>query len=597
MGHQGTVLPAAAKLRTGTDGGETAKHFRFRSRPKTAPESGDRAPPSLKPVARAGAGGDDADGRERTRPPRARRRGLSPITLRILAVNILALAILVGGLLYLGEYRRSLIQASLENLKTQGELIAGAIAEGAGTNDPRLQRALDQVIARQLVRRLAEPRRIRARLFDSSGALVADSRQLAGASRAVTVEDLPPPESESSLTRFFVNLFNEALALIDNEKAPPLYIETPIPLARDYQEVVSALGGDFATRVRRRPDHHLVLSAAVPVQRYKRVLGALMLTMDSREIERAVRAVRLDILKVFAVALTITVILSIYLAGTIAQPIRRLAAAADRMKRVHGRKVRIPDFTARRDEVGDLSGALIDMTEALWRRMDAIERFAADVAHEIKNPLSSVRSAVETAARVKDPEQQRRLMAIILDDVQRLDRLITDISNASRLDAELSRMQSERVNVKAMLQTLSNIHEETADGDGPRLVFDISSDELFAEAQEDQLVQVIRNLVENAISFSPADGTIRISARRDGDSVRVEVADDGPGIPPGNEEAIFARFYSERPEGEKFGTHSGLGLSISRQIVEAHGGTITARNRERNGTIVGARFTVLLPAA
>ncbi|MCP4330431.1 MAG: HAMP domain-containing protein [Alphaproteobacteria bacterium] len=532
---------------------------------------------------------------EWTTGPRRKRRRLSPITLRITAVNILALAILVAGLLYLGEYQRSLVQTSLEGLKTQGELIAGAIAEGAFSEDRRVQRALDQVIAQQLVRRLTESGRVRARLFDPGGNLVADSRQLAGASRAVIVEELPPPESGDGIGRFFVDLYGRLLALVGPDEVPPLYIETPVPLARDYHEVVSALSGDFTAEVRRHPEDHLVLSVAVPVQRYRRVLGALMLTMDSREIERTVRAVRLDILKVFAVALTITVILSIYLAGTIAHPIRRLASAAERMKRVRGRKVTIPDFTSRDDEVGDLSGALREMTEALWRRMDAIERFAADVAHEIKNPLSSLRSAVETAARVKDPDQQRRLMTIILEDVQRLDRLITDISNASRLDAELSRVQSERVDVGSMLKTLSNIHSETADS-GPELVFDIDPGALVVEAQDGQMVQVFRNLIENAISFSPPDGKIVVSAARSGDKVRVEIADDGLGIPEGKEDDIFERFYSERPEGEKFGIHSGLGLSISRQIVEAHGGTIEAVNRHREGVVIGACFTVLMPA-
>ncbi len=562
-----------------------------------APDGGDRSQPVAAVVRPPDAEAAPTEAGERQPASPRQRRRFSPITLRILAVNILALAILVAGLLYLGEYQRSLVQASLEGLKTQGELIAGAIAEGAGSNDPRLQKAIDKVIAEQLVRRLTAPGSVRARLFDPVGALVADSRQLAGASRAVIVEELPPPDSDGMIGRFFVDLYTRAMSLIGREDSPPLYLETPVPLARDYHEVVSALSGDFSTAVRRHPDGHLVLSVAVPVQLYKRVLGALMLTMDSREIERTVRAVRLDILKVFAVALTITVILSIYLAGTIAQPIRRLAAAAERTKRVKGRKVTIPDFTARQDEVGDLSGALRDMTEALWRRMDAIERFAADVAHEIKNPLSSLRSAVETVVRVKEPEQQRRLLAIIQEDVQRLDRLITDISNASRLDAELSRLPSERVDVAAMLRILANIHDQTTNHDGPRVRFDIGPGVLIAEAQEGQVVQIFRNLIENAISFSPSDGTITVTARREGTTIRIDVADQGPGIPNGKEEAIFDRFYTERPEGEKFGTHSGLGLSISRQIAEAHGGSLTARNIERDGRVAGACFTVRLSAA
>ena len=560
-----------------------------------APDGGDSARPVAAATPAPATDSEPPVETEPRLPVRRSRRRFSPITLRILAVNILALAILVAGLLYLGEYQRSLIQTALEGLKTQGELIAGAIAEGAVSNDPRVERALEKVIAQQLVRRLTAPGRVRARLFDPTGKLVADSRQLAGASRAVIVEDLPPPDDNGPMGRFFINLYDQAVGLVGRDEGPPLYLETPVPLARDYHEVVSALAGDLSTAVRQRPDGELVLSIAIPVQRYKRVLGALMLTMSSREIEKTVRDVRIDILKVFAVALTITVILSIYLAGTIAHPMRRLAAAADQMKRVKGRQVVIPDFTAREDEVGDLSGALRDMTEALWQRMDAIEGFAADVAHEIKNPLSSLRSAVETAARVSDPEQQRQLMAIILEDVQRLDRLITDISNASRLDAELSRMPTERVDIAAMLRTLANIEHQTA-GDGAVVDFDIGDGALIVDAEEGQVVQVFRNLIDNARSFSPPDGRVTVNAHRRGDMVCVEVVDDGPGIPEGKEDAIFARFYSERPEGEKFGTHSGLGLSISRQIVEAHGGTLDAKNRRRDGAVIGACFRIALPA-
>jgi two-component system sensor histidine kinase ChvG len=248
--------------------------------------------------------------------------------------------------------------------------------------------------------------------------------------------------------------------------------------------------------------------------------------------------------------------------------------------------------------VGELSGALREMTTALWQRMDAIERFAADVAHEIKNPLTSLRSAVETVARTDDPAQQRRLMGIILDDVQRLDRLISDISDASRLDAELSRAEMESVDIGDMLRALVGIHQATASAETPRVELDVASfQNLLVTGIEGRLAQVWRNVLSNAVSFSPPDGTIRIAAARERDRVRVTVADEGPGIPPGKLEAIFERFYSERPPGEKFGTHSGLGLSISKQIVEAHGGRITAENRtDPDGTVVGAQFTVLLPA-
>jgi two-component system sensor histidine kinase ChvG len=324
-----------------------------------------------------------------------------------------------------------------------------------------------------------------------------------------------------------------------------------------------------------------------------------MLSTGSAEIEEELRTVRLELLRIFGVALLVTVLLSFYLAGTIARPIRRLAAAAERAR---GRRARveIPDFTRRGDEIGDLSRSLREMTDALWQRMSAIESFAADVAHEIKNPLSSLRSAVETAVRIDDAANQRRLMAIILNDVQRLDRLITDISDASRLDAELGRLELEPVDVAAMLGTLVEVYGATRTDDAPRLVLAIGNGdrELVVPGIETRLSQVFRNIIGNAVSFSPPLGEIRLTARHYGRAVLVTVEDQGPGIPEEKLTAIFDRFYTERPLGEQFGTHSGLGLSISKQIVEAHRGQIWAENRKNaEGITIGARFSVRLPAA
>jgi two-component system, OmpR family, sensor histidine kinase ChvG len=308
--------------------------------------------------------------------------------------------------------------------------------------------------------------------------------------------------------------------------------------------------------------------------------------------------VRLELLRIFSAALLVTVLLSFYLAGTIVRPIRRLAGAAERAR---GRRARveIPDFTRRGDEIGDLSGSLREMTDALWQRMSAIESFAADVAHEIKNPLSSLRSAVETAVRIEDPANQRRLMAIILDDVERLDRLITDISDASRLDAELGRLEVEPIDIAAMLEALAGLHESTRTEGAPHLVLEPSDRNrpLIVPGIETRLSQVFRNLIANAVSFSPPLGEIRLTARHDGRAVLITVEDQGPGIPDEKLTAIFDRFYTERPLGEKFGTHSGLGLSISKQIVEAHRGMIWAENRkDARGACIGARFCIRLPA-
>jgi two-component system sensor histidine kinase ChvG len=421
----------------------------------------------------------------------------------------------------------------------------------------------------------------------------------------VEIADLPAPEAGGFPRRIVNRIYDLIAGALPS--GYPLESSLPFESPGNYPEVKRALSGEIAEVARRNSGGGLVLSAAVPVQHYRQVLGALLLSSENGDIEERVRAIRLRILETFAIALGITVLLSIYLAGTIGRPIRRLAQAADLVRRGHGRQVPIPDLTRRGDEIGDLSGALRDMTEALWQRMDAIERFAADVAHEIKNPLSSVRSAMETAARVDDREKREKLLSLVLDDIERLTRLITDISEASRLDAELSRRALERVYVGRILQAIVEVEqpgEALKDGDDkPRVVLMLpapvgtAAGDLAVLGHEDRLVQVFRNIIANAISFSPPHGKIQIFATGDAGSVTVTIDDDGPGLPGGKLEAIFERFYSERPVGEKFGIHSGLGLSISKQIVESHRGAIRAENRfGSGGRILGARFVVQLRA-
>jgi two-component system sensor histidine kinase ChvG len=539
-------------------------------------------------------------------------RRFSPLTRRILFVNSVALVLLVFGLLYLDDYRHNLIEARFDALRTQGEIIAAALGEaasdpGAATGE-QIEDRLAPDLARQILRRLIEPTKTRARLFLTSGELLADSRMLGRPGGFVQVELLPPPAEPPSMLSAAANwLYDTVVAFLPQSEKLALYREQPIQRVDDYDEARAALYGETARARRIAPWGETVLSVAVPVQRFKQVIGVLMLSTTGAEIERSIRSVRFDILKVSAMALAVTVLLSLYLAGTIARPIRRLAMAAERVRRGHGIgpgrkrnagvKPVIPDLGRRGDEIGDLSVALNEMTNALWQRLDAIERFAADVAHEIKNPLTSLKSAVETAARVKDPEQQKRLMAIILEDVGRIDRLIGDISGASRLDAELSRAETEPVDVVALLRALVDLHDATAKPGAPRVVLDLADMRpLVVPGLENRLGQVFRNVIANAISFSPPDGTIRLAAARRGKVAEVAIDDLGPGIPEDKLEAIFERFYSERPKGEKFGTHSGLGLSISRQIVNAHGGTISAQNRRnRDGQVVGARFIIRLP--
>jgi two-component system, OmpR family, sensor histidine kinase ChvG len=524
---------------------------------------------------------------------------VSPLTRRILAVNVLALALLAGGFLYLGKYQASLIRQQIEALKTQGEVFAAALGEGAVLDSVDEGEILLPDLARQMMRRLVEPTHTRARLFDVKGDIIADSRVLRGPGDTVQVLELQEAEQESAILRGTEQIYDWVLNRLPRHISYPAYRESASPRAEDYAEVVRALRGETGSAIRsEQQSGGLVFSVAIPIQRFKQVLGVVMLSTGSGEIEEELRTVRLELLRIFGVALLVTVLLSFYLAGTIARPIRRLAAAAERAR---GRRARveIPDFTRRGDEIGDLSRSLREMTDALWQRMSAIESFAADVAHEIKNPLSSLRSAVETATRIEDPLNQRRLMAIILNDVQRLDRLITDISDASRLDAELGRLDLEPIDITAMLAALVDVHEATRTVGAPRLTLAIakSDRQLIVPGIETRLSQVFRNVIGNAISFSPPGGEIRLTARHDGRSVIIAVEDEGPGIPEDKLTTIFDRFYTERPLGEQFGTHSGLGLSISKQIVEAHRGMIWAENRkDASGATIGARFSVRLLA-
>jgi two-component system sensor histidine kinase ChvG len=532
----------------------------------------------------------------------------SPLTLRILAVNLTAPVLLVLGLFFLDEYADSLISTEIEALATQGELIAASIGEGAVVVDTEsgdfavftptgAQRTIDQDTARPLLRRLADLAQLRARLFDRNGVLIGDSRLLQGPGGEVQVEDLPP--TEGTVERVFRRAYENTIGRFSYERRLAPYREPDIVKGTDFPEVVHALeDGEADAAVRMRSDNQKILTVAVPVQFYKQVVGAVLVSRDGRAVDERLFSVRRSIIAMFGWVLGVSILTSLYLAGTIAQPLRRLARAAERVRLSKRRQYAIPDLTNRADEIGELSAALRDMTDSLWRRMDAIERFAADVAHEIKNPLTSLRSAVETVSRVKDPNQQKRLMTIILDDVGRLDRLISDITDASRLDAELSRAETTPVALKPLLTALAEVQNATDNPAAPRVVVVPAdpADSYVVAGLEGRLGQVFRNLIGNAVSFSPPAGQITIRIARDGARVAAAVEDQGPGIPEGKETAIFERFYTERPEGEKFGTHSGLGLSISKQIVDAHQGTIYAENiLDASGAVRGARFAVRLP--
>ncbi|NKB18915.1 MAG: HAMP domain-containing protein [Alphaproteobacteria bacterium] len=531
---------------------------------------------------------------------RVGRRGfLSPLTRRILVVNVLALAILLAGLLYLGRYEQNLIASEIAALRTQGEIFAEALAEGAYGTRADGTTELQGAIASTMLRRLVTPTKNRTRLFDQDGLLVADSRTLLGPQGAsISVSELPPPDADSSIGDVFDQTYKEIIEWLPG-RGLPLYEERPDQRAADYEEVARALEGGPASALRVDDADQLVIGVAIPVKRFKQVIGAVFVVRDGATIEEAVRSVRIDILTIFAAALFVTVLLSVYLGSTIVRPLRRLAAAADEIRSAPGKVRSIPEFRGRNDEIGDLAADLNAMTDALSQRLDAIESFAADVAHELKNPLTSLRSAVETAARLKDHDQQSKLMEIIQDDVTRLDRLISDISDASRLDAELSRDETDKIDLNRLLAALVEVHRTSGSHGDRQIAFEETSKGPFSiMGNEGRVAQVLQNLITNAFSFSPPQGLVMVRIGRDRDWIVATIEDEGPGIPHASLEKIFDRFYSERPDSEQFGTHSGLGLSISRQIVAAHQGKIEAENRtDLHDKVLGARFIVRLPVS
>ena len=362
--------------------------------------------------------------------------------------------------------------------------------------------------------------------------------------------------------------------------------------ALDWPDIRSALGAATpSVSVWRAPDRTSVITAASPLPD-----GALLLSVNAREITQQVRTERFRLGVVLAVVTLISVLLSLFLARTIVRPLRRLARAAVRVRLGRAREVVVPRLPDRRDEIGMLARSLSDMSLALRERIDATEAFAADLTHELKNPLASLRSAVDGLARVRDPALQEQLLAVVRDDVHRLDRLITDISEASRLDAQLSRAKFEPVDIAALVDGLVRQRDARGTERGVRLRCDSEPGVPLVIAGEGaRLERVFENLLDNAVSFSPNGAVVSIAARRDEDAVEVRVEDEGPGVPEEAREAIFRRFHSVRPSSEEFGRHSGLGLAIARTIVEAHGGEIAAESRDDR--LNGARFVVRLPLA
>ncbi|HEX8048280.1 stimulus-sensing domain-containing protein [Rhizobium sp.] len=551
----------------------------------------------------------------------------SSLTRRILFFNLAALVVLVGGILYLNQFREGLIDARVESLLTQGEIIAGAVSASASVdtnsitidpqkllelqagqsitpvpNDEDLEFPIDPEKVAPVLTRLISPTRTRARIFDADANLLLDSRHLYSRGQVLRY-DLPPVDDEKqSWSDWFSGLLNKML----QPGNLPVYKEAPGGDGSIYPEVMNALTGVRGAVVRTTEKGELIVSVAVPIQRFRAVLGVLLLSTQAGDIDKIVHAERLAIMRVFGVATLVNVVLSLLLSSTIANPLRRLSAAAIRVRR-GGAKEReeIPDFSARQDEIGNLSIALRDMTSALYDRIDAIESFAADVSHELKNPLTSLRSAVETLPLAKSDDSKKRLMDVIQHDVRRLDRLISDISDASRLDAELARSDEKSLDLEVLLRDMIDISRQV--GHSKKAVeIEYIVDrkpgvktKFTANGHDLRIGQIITNLIENARSFVAKEtGKITVRLTRTRTRCVIYIEDNGPGIQAENIDRIFERFYTDRPDSEEFGQNSGLGLSISRQIAEAHGGSLRAENivDGDSTTLLGARFILSLPA-
>ena len=581
----------------------------------------------------------------------------SSLTRRIVVLNLGGLVALLVGFLYLNQFREGLIDARVQSLQTQGEIIAAAIASSAtvdtdsltidpekllqlapgqsyGVGDetePSLDFSINPELVGPVLRRLVSPTRTRARIYDRDGYLLIDSASLTARSNILRF-DLPAVGQGQATPSPLLQLWNAIKSKFGSTDLP-IYEDIGVADGRAYPEVEHALNGNAGSIVRMNDKGETIISVAVPIQRFRAVRGALLLSTQGGDIDKIIASERWAIIRIFLVSAGVMFLLSLSLAGTIAEPMRRLAEAAERVRRGVKSRQEIPDFTDRSDEIGHLSGALRDMTGALYNRIEAIESFAADVAHELKNPLTSLRSAVETLPRAKSGEARGRLLEVIQHDVRRLDRLISDISDASRLDAELARADAEPVDLARLLKAVVDMANQVKREDGVGFLLDVAplgeDGPYIVMGHDSRLGQVVNNLVDNARSFSAHGGSVRLALRRAKNSgrngqvqegIEIIVDDDGPGIPAHAFERIFERFYTDRPD-QGFGQNSGLGLSISRQIIEAYGGKIWALNRvestgrrksvavagdgrrlfdeeseESEGEVVGARFVVWLPA-
>ncbi|SOB87528.1 two-component system, OmpR family, sensor histidine kinase ChvG [Sphingomonas guangdongensis] len=516
-----------------------------------------------------------AAGRESERDLRLLWSSRVSLTPRILAVNIIALALLAGGFFYLDSFRSRILDSRIAQASREARLIADALA----ATPPDGHRALLMGYARDTGARL--------RVYDLAGHLIADTRNWG--SRNAVLRDPDKDPWQQDVARFLDAVIDTVVRAV----RPPLFRERAHERGFDWPDVQAARDPAVArASVWRAPDRTPVITAAANYGG-----GTVFTTANAIDITNTVRIERFRLAVVLGIAFLLSTLLSLFLARTIVRPLRRLARAAVRVRLGRAREVVVPRLPERRDEIGLLARALSDMSGALRARIDATEAFAADVTHELKNPLASLRSAVEGLGRVRDPSLQERLLAIVRDDVHRLDRLITDISEASRLDAQLSRAKFEPVAVAAMLEGLVKQRRARGIERGVTLTLDITATAQPATVlgEGTRLERVFENLIDNALSFSPDGATIRVTVGADTEELVIQVEDQGPGVPEEARDAVFRRFHSVRPASEAFGQHSGLGLAIARTIVDGHGGSIMVESRNDDGP--GACFTVRLPRA
>ncbi|PPR80046.1 MAG: Sensor histidine kinase YycG [Alphaproteobacteria bacterium MarineAlpha2_Bin1] len=522
-----------------------------------------------------------------------KRKKWKTITVRILTINIFGLLILMGGMLYLNQFREGLINSKIISLTNEGSVVAGALSQSALDLDKNYDYFLNRSKTNSLLRRMVNTTSKRARVFNSEGDLISDSRIILEAGRNVQAEDLPNDFFEGLLYKIYSQIKSIIPWSNSYYNKLPKYSENIPQLASDYNEVSLALLGEthYALRSSKK---NLIISVAVPIQSFKTVQGALLLSTNTTDIDERVSQFQMNIIKVSGLSLLITILLSLYLSNVLTSPVKQLARAANRVRNINYRQIEIPDFTSREDEIGDLSYAIRDMTQALYNRIDAIESFAADVSHEIKNPLTSLGSAIDAFNKVSDKSKQEKLVSIMKLDLKRIDRLITDISNASRLDAELSRSNMRPINIINLLETILIVYKTK--GWQNKIILESEFKELWITGIEDSIGQIIKNLVDNAISFSPKSKPIKLKAWQIKNSIFISCEDEGPGFRFNDMDKIFDRFYTKRSSEESFGKHSGLGLYISKKIAKVHGGQISAKNKkDAVGNIIGAIFILEIP--